>query len=246
MKILLTADLHDRRRWYEWLVSQAPQYDLVAVAGDLLDMFAADEGGQIDYLRQEWLPAFTRTGVPLAVSSGNHDHGMITWLNYIDVPGKIVGDGSTQLLSFASGEQLIVTTCPYYRSFNRRDSAMIELWERGARLRDEWFAPWLVLHHEPPAQFAPKPFTATHWLTHRLQTYRPSFVYSGHIHVWHEYFAARVWGTWCFNAGQRLDAPRPNHLILDLTNNTITRVRMLPVQSSLSWVEEREFDFLEY
>ena len=245
MKILLTADLHHRRTWYEWLVSQAPQYDLVCVAGDLLDMFAADEGGQIDYLRRDWLPKTIATGVPLAVCSGNHDHSMITWLSYIDVPGKVVGDGSTQLLSFSSGEQLIVTTCPYYRSFNRRDSVMIELWERGARLRDEWFAPWLVLHHEPPAQCAPQSYTATHWLTDRLQTYRPNFVSCGHVHVWHDYFAVRVWGAWIFNSGQNPKSPQPNHLILDTVANTITRVRMMPTPDSLGWVEERVFDFLE-
>ncbi|HEV2806327.1 MAG TPA: metallophosphoesterase [Chthoniobacterales bacterium] len=205
MKILLTADLHDRRTWLEWLLKEAHNYELVCIAGDLLDMFAADEGGQIDHLRGDWLPKMIATGVPLAVCSGNHDHGMITWLNHIDVPGKVVGDGSTQLLSFSSGEQLIVTTCPYYRSFNRRDSTMIELWDQGARLRDEWFAPWLVLHHEPPAQFAPKPFTATHWLTHRLQTYRPSFVYSGHIHVWHEILCGSGMGRLVFQCGA---APR--------------------------------------
>lgn len=128
MKFFLTADLHDNRTWLEWIVDQAPDYDLVCIAGDLLDMFAADEGGQIDYLRRDWLPKMIATGVPLAVGSGNHDHSMIAWLSYIDVPGKVVGDGSTELLAFSAGEQLIVTTCPHYRSFNIRDSVMIELW----------------------------------------------------------------------------------------------------------------------
>jgi len=244
MKLFLTADLHDNRSWLEWLVDQAHNYDLICIAGDLLDMFAADEGGQIDHLRGNWLPKMIATGVPLAVCSGNHDHGMNAWLNYIDVPGKVVGDGSTQLLSL-SGEQLIVTTCPYYRTFDMRDSVMIELWEHGARLRTETQSPWLVLHHEPPAQICPAGYTATHWLSLRLRTYRPDYVSCGHLHVFGPDFAFGVHGAWCLNSGQRSDAPRPNYIILDLSAKIATRVRMAPVSGTLSWVEERVFDYLD-
>jgi hypothetical protein len=40
MKILITADLHFREHWFRWLFEQAPDFDLVCIAGDLLDMFA--------------------------------------------------------------------------------------------------------------------------------------------------------------------------------------------------------------
>jgi Icc-related predicted phosphoesterase len=39
MKLLLTADLHFRTDWFRWLIGQAPNYGLVCIAGDLLDMF---------------------------------------------------------------------------------------------------------------------------------------------------------------------------------------------------------------
>jgi Icc-related predicted phosphoesterase len=39
MKLLLTADLHFRIDWFRWLIGQAPNYDLVCIVGDLLDMF---------------------------------------------------------------------------------------------------------------------------------------------------------------------------------------------------------------
>lgn len=242
MKVLLTADLHNRHDWYRWLLTQAKEYDLVCIAGDLLDMFGTDEQGQIDHLRGTWLPAMTATGTPIALCSGNHDQGMITWLNYVGRPELVVGDGCTQLLTLGSGDPLIVTTCPYYRTFNVRDSVLIGLWEEGARLRDETQSPWLVLHHEPlPPNSS---YIATHWLSQRLQQYRPTYVLSGHLHDMDE-FAGRRWGAWLFNAGQRLDAPRPNHLILDTGKNTITRVRMVPVRGTLSWVEDRIFDYLE-
>lgn len=80
MRILLLADLHSDHVWCDWLVQQARLFDLVCVAGDLLDMFAADEAGQIDYLRKRWLPAMIHTGVLLALCSGNHGQPAITRL----------------------------------------------------------------------------------------------------------------------------------------------------------------------
>lgn len=242
MKVLLTADLHDRRQWLEWLVAQAPQYELVCIAGDLLDMFSADEQGQVDYLRSEWLPAMIATGTPVVISSGNHDHYADAWLTYISNLDNCVGDGATRLLALRSGEPLIVTTCPNGRWDS--DALMVRLWEEGARLHRETYAPWLVLHHEPPAQRAPRGCTVTHWLTRRLETYRPTYVLCGHLHEWQE-FASRLRGVWIFNAGQRLDAPRPNHLILETGENTITRVRMAPLGGTLSWAEDRVWDYLK-
>jgi Icc-related predicted phosphoesterase len=240
-KILLTADLHNNRSWFEWLLTEAPKYDLVSIAGDFLDMFAADEGGQIDYLRKEWLPAVTRTGVPLALCTGNHDHVALTWLSYVNRPPLIVGDGETQLLTFRSGQKLVVTTCPYYRTFQRRDSVMAGLWQYGARLRDSENAPWLVVHHEPPAPLCPKGTIATHWLGLRMQEYHPDFVACGHFHETDRSpFGVKIDGTWCFNAGQRLDAPRPNYIVLDLSARTATRRRMVPVRETLSWVPKSD------
>jgi Icc-related predicted phosphoesterase len=240
-KILLTADFHNNRSWFEWLLTEAPKYDLVSIAGDFLDMFGEDEGGQIDYLRQKWLPAFTRTGVPLALCTGNHDHVALTWLSYVHRPPLIVGDGETQLLTFRSGQKLVVTTCPYDRTFQQRDSVMAGLWQYGARLRDSENAPWLVLHHEPPSQMCPKGTIATHWLGLRMHEYHPDFVACGHFHETpHFSFGVKIDRTWCFNAGQRLDAPRPNYIVLDLSARTATRRSMVPVRHSLSWVERVE------
>ena len=39
MKILITADLHYREEWFRWLSTRAGDYDLICIAGDLLDMF---------------------------------------------------------------------------------------------------------------------------------------------------------------------------------------------------------------
>jgi Icc-related predicted phosphoesterase len=42
MRLLLTADLHFRLHWFRWLIEQAPDFDLICIAGDLLDMFRSE------------------------------------------------------------------------------------------------------------------------------------------------------------------------------------------------------------
>jgi Icc-related predicted phosphoesterase len=42
MKIPITADLHYQERWFRWLVEQGASYDLVCIAGDLLDMLKSE------------------------------------------------------------------------------------------------------------------------------------------------------------------------------------------------------------
>lgn len=152
-------------------------------------------------------------------------------------PGALVGDGSTQLLTLRSGAQLIVMTCPYYRSFQPTRLRMIALCEQAARLRDETHVPCLVLHHEPSAEMCPPgSYTATHSLSLRLHTYHPDFVFCGHLPDMDEDFAVRVHGTWVFNAGQSLGAPRPNHIIFDLVANSATCARRCHFRGILSWL----------
>ena len=71
MKVLLTADLHFRFDWFRWLIEQAPNYDLVCIVGDLLDMFEVkstrEEAGEVTRLIKELADI-----VPVAVCSGNH------------------------------------------------------------------------------------------------------------------------------------------------------------------------------
>ena len=71
MKILLTADLHFRTDWFRWLMDQAPSYDLVCIAGDLLDMFNVEptkgQAREVSMLIRELADI-----VPVAICSGNH------------------------------------------------------------------------------------------------------------------------------------------------------------------------------
>jgi predicted MPP superfamily phosphohydrolase len=73
MKLLLTADLHFHNDWFRWLIEQAPNYDLVCIAGDLLDMFAVkstrEQAREVTGFIRELADI-----VPVAVCSGNHDN----------------------------------------------------------------------------------------------------------------------------------------------------------------------------
>ena len=68
MKILHTADLH--LRWFDWVAEQAPRYDLVIIAGDLLDGFSDVPVHTQAWQCSKWLLSL-RT--PTVVCSGNHD-----------------------------------------------------------------------------------------------------------------------------------------------------------------------------
>lgn len=126
MKLLLTADLHFRIHWFRWLIEQAPSYDLVCIAGDLLEMFKSEtrteQAREVSRLIRELADI-----VPVAVCSGNHDNAgrlisydrasVYEWFIELDKHPKIITDGVTQKL-----ENLIVTTIPYHCSKEQNQS----------------------------------------------------------------------------------------------------------------------------
>ncbi|MDQ3120063.1 MAG: metallophosphoesterase [Verrucomicrobiota bacterium] len=219
MKILLLADLHSDRPWYRWILSELAHYDLVCVAGDLIDMFKRTEE-QIEFLREQWLPPFLDTGKPLAVCSGNHDFSIAPWLSAMPYP-RVIADGQSEVVKTPSGEGLIVTTCPYFYSFNESDKEMTHLWRSGADLRQRHKARWLVLHHEPPEQFTPE--RVINKLHIWIERFSPDYVSTGHFHESTEKlgrFSKKIGSTWCFNSGCVPGALIPSHIILDTLEGT--------------------------
>jgi len=219
VKVLLLADLHGVPPWYRWITAQADEFDLVCIAGDLIDMFQATDS-QMAFIRDEWLPAFVATGVPLAVCSGNHDHSISIWLSH--VPGdQIIRDGESRLVRFRNNESLVVTTCPYFGSFNARHPATANLWQTGKTLAVKHRVLWLVLHHEPPPQLSPD--VVINELSKLARCFTPDYVSCGHFHEGPEVlgrFATTARSTVFFNAGANPDALVPNHVVLDITSRT--------------------------
>jgi Icc-related predicted phosphoesterase len=107
MKLLITADLHFRLHWFQWLIEQAPSYDLVCIAGDLLDMFKSEtpleQAREVRTLIRELADL-----VPVAVCSGDHDKAgrlashdrasLYEWFIDLGTHRNIITDGSTRKL----------------------------------------------------------------------------------------------------------------------------------------------------
>jgi Icc-related predicted phosphoesterase len=214
------ADLHATRKWYRWLLSVAPRFDLICIAGDLLDIFSpvapADQVRESqEYLRQ----LAGKTAV--AICSGNHDslgqtvapppRGPVDWwLAELDRVTNIVSDGQTRVV-----RDLVVTTLPYYCL-----PRLKRVWlEQGRALRNERRSKWLVLHHEPPALTYPASAEAKDAAA-LLREYEPDYWLCGHFHQL-PYAMGGRWAhllgkTLVFTPGQLTGVEWPNHIELDM------------------------------
>lgn len=224
MKILAVSDLHFGLTQYDWVVQQAAAYDLVIIAGDLLDL-----GGHLDldsqitivvkYLRT--ISAKTR----LLVCSGNHDGDekneaqefIARWLQRVRASGLTVdGAGMTH-----GGARLSV--CPWWDGPASRGTMQQFLRNESTDRADTW----LWVHHAPPDGYGVSWTGSQHagdaFLVDIIKELGPDFVFSGHIHnspfrkggAW----ASRVGHTWTFNAGRQLGSP-PSFIELDLAQRT--------------------------
>ena len=227
MKILLTADLHCKEDWFRWLEEEASKYELVSIAGDLLNIFSkVPIEDQLVFVK-EFLRRLTQK-TSVAVCSGNHDQievlpslvpgaeacSAASWLEEItDVP-KLISDGQTRIM----GKQLVVTTIPFCSS-TKRERPLIE---EGKRLKAEHTRLWLLLIHNPPRSQA------------LISKAQPDFVHFGHYHG-PDGFSRRSNKTLFLSAGQRLGAAVPNHIVLDSESGE----RENPNQTGRFWTSPR-------
>jgi hypothetical protein len=146
MKVLLTADLHSNLDWFRWLEEEAGKYELVCIAGDLLDAFSKVVLGDQAAQAKGFLYRLAgKTSV--AVCSGNHDETEIvppsllsaepryaaSWLEEMREVPDLITDGRTRLIR----NQLIVTTIPFSCSV----ASERPLIEEGKRLKEEHAVP---------------------------------------------------------------------------------------------------------
>ena len=145
MKILITADLHYREHWFRWLSAQAGDFDLICMAGDLLDMFCGEP--RIAQAREvsRWIRDLAKLS-RVAICSGNHDDAgrqisadrapVYEWLFALGKERNIITDGVTQTVN-----DLIVTTVPYHCSKQQKS-----VWlDRGSTFLDAPFPNHIIL-----------------------------------------------------------------------------------------------------
>jgi Icc-related predicted phosphoesterase len=247
MNILALADLHFHRPWYDWVLREAAleRWDLVLVAGDLLDQFHRRCGmaEQVAY-HLEWFERMAATGQPLAVCAGNHDANdaplaIVTnetlpeiltrafleerWMDAARGKTTVV-DGEDRRLETRRGPIFISALTWRWggetmsRARPHPDDTE-RLREARERARSDGL-PWLLLAHDPPA---PSCLTAvSHENAARIlvQVFRPDLCVSGHLHEApfesSGGFATRIGPTLCVNPGHRAEE-RPAAVVLEAT-----------------------------
>jgi Icc-related predicted phosphoesterase len=220
MRILALADLHYSLRQFDWVGEHLENFDLLVLAGDLLDLGSAVDLDVQEVVVEKYLRKFASRRM-LLTASGNHDleetpgdgERAARWMESLRSPNLKPDYESYQ------SDDVLFTVCPWWEGPDARAKT-----ER--RLAADAVKPkrtWIWLHHNPPLG-TPVAWTgredggdpvALDW----IQRYQPDFVFSGHIHN-APFYAAGGWHTRIgrsvvFNAGKQ-PGGEPTRIILDL------------------------------
>jgi Icc-related predicted phosphoesterase len=239
MRILLVSDLHYTLKQLDWVASVAGEFDVVVVAGDLLDISSSVEPDAQIAVVLEYL-SLLASKTTVVVCSGNHDlnarnqlgERSALWLESARPAGVFV-DG----MRFET-EDVVVTVCPWWDGPLTREVVDRQLAEDAARPGDRQ---WIWVYHAPP-DASPTSWTGKrHYgdpdLVAWIDRYHPDVVLSGHVHQ--SPFAAdggwldRIGSTLVLNAGRQI-GPIPACIEIDTETR---RARW----SSLAGVEEEAF-----
>lgn len=220
MRTLLVSDLHYDLRKLDWVLAEAAEVDLVAIAGDLLNVGSAlPLDAQITVVLEYLARMADRTTT--VVCSGNHDLDHRTaegekataWITEARGAGVAVDGDSVEVGGW------LVTACPWWEgphSLARMESSLADAAERRT-------GRWLWVYHGPPE--GPLSWTGSrHFgdpeLPRLLDELHPDVVLCGHIHQ-APYVDGGAWseqrdGTWLFNSGFQSGVV-PAHVLLDLS-----------------------------
>ena len=218
MRILLVADLHYALPHFDWIARAAADHDVVALAGDLLDIVSpVPIEAQIAALQTTLRDLAGRTR--LVVCSGNHDlntrsaagEKTTDWLEPLRAAGATI-DGDSLVT-----DDTVITSIgwwdgPVAQAEVETQLAAVEV--AGRR--------WVWVYHSPPE--GPLAWTGSrHYgdpvIADWVRRWRPTAVLTGHIHQ-APFTDAGSWvdrldATWLFNAGKQV-GPVPAHVMIDL------------------------------
>jgi Icc-related predicted phosphoesterase len=223
MRCLVVADLHYSLPQFDWVLSAAPHFDVVIIAGDALDIGSfVDFRAQIVVVRKYLARLSELTRVILC--SGNHD------LDERDEAGEKISRwiGDVGNLGIAhDGDSLTIgdtffTICPWWDGPRVKEQIGRQLQEAAATHRGRWI--WI--HHAPaansPTSWGGARYFGDAELVQWIESHKPDMVLSGHVHQspfikdgsWFD----RLGDTWVFNVGQQFGRP-PAHIMLDLESD---------------------------
>ncbi len=224
MKLLLVSDLHYTLKQWDWLGAAADRFDLVVVAGDLLDIASiVPLEAQIVVVRK-YLQRLADKATVL-VSSGNHDiepapHGgerRAAWLLQ-DRTDRLRVDGD----SFEQSGHFF-SILPWWDGPETREAVERQIASQASRAGDKG---WIWVYHPPPhgasVAWNGRTDLGDTSLSKWIQRFRPNMILGGHIHN-APFFADGSWidvigGTWVFNSGQQPGGV-PAFTVIDLAAN---------------------------
>lgn len=222
MRILALADLHYALRQFDWVEEHLEHYDLLVLAGDLLDLGAAVDLDVQELVVEKYLRKFASRRM-LLTASGNHDiEGVFgegeraaRWMESLKSASLKPDYESYQ------ASDVLFTVCPWWDGPESRARIEGQLFADAAKSRKTWI--WL--HHNPP-RGTPIAWTGREdggdpVVLEWIERYQPDFVFSGHIHN-APFYAVGSWYTRIgksviFNAGKQ-PGGIPTRIILDLEN----------------------------
>jgi hypothetical protein len=166
--------------WYRWLETRASDFEMICIAGDLLDMFSAvPQSEQIDHAIGFLIRL--AAGTRVAVCSGNQDQiqtedlfSSAPWLQEFADLENIIPDDKTVVI----GQELVITTISYSAPTQRR----LALMEQGENLRSVRELRWLVMHHIPPTWHAAVKDSEEIQAEGLVSEFEPDYFGCGHLH----------------------------------------------------------------
>jgi Icc-related predicted phosphoesterase len=219
VRALLVSDLHYDLRKLDWVLAEAEGVDLLAIAGDMLDIASGVPLDAQIVVLLEYLARFAERTTTIACS-GNHDLDSRTdgdekatrWIVDARQHGVHVDGDSVEVGGW------LATACAWWEGPETLASLQASL-DATAAGRE---GPWLWVYHGPPE--GPLAWTGSRFfgdpeLPLLLDRHRPDVVLCGHIHQ-APFVAGGAWfdqlgPTMLFNSGhQRGNIPA--HVFLDL------------------------------
>jgi len=183
MRLLLVADLHYSLPQFDWVLEMAPDFDVVVMAGDHLDLASIVDGRAQSVVVRKYFGRL-RAKTRLVICSGNHDldakneagEKFAKWLSGSQHEG-VLSDGESIII-----DGTLFTACPWW------DGPIVKagIGAQLAEASDQRPERWIWIHHAPPAK------SPTSWggdryfgdveLREWIEQYRPDMVLSGHVH----------------------------------------------------------------
>lgn len=222
MKILLVADLHYTLRQWDWLNDTAQRFDLVVVAGDLLDIASiVPLEAQIVVVRK-YLERLAEQG-PLLVCSGNHD--ILSTGDTRDAAWLRDKKGGSYLADGDGYEQagIYYSILPWWENAEQRDAIEQQL---VAQEREATGKRWIWVYHAPAkgstVAWSGKRDLGEEALPEWIAHFKPTMILGGHIHN-APFYADGSWvdninGTWAFNSGKQIGSI-PCFTVIDTEDN---------------------------